>query len=140
MVECLPHQEKEWVEVFQRNVEVQNKHLMICKEITQMLLEIMVKQVQKYQKQENHFKSTKNANGKQKRVCVSSCYGFGGHTNWRCKLLVSGGVTRGRVARNVIGDDVTKGHAVPSASAETTQSGTEQGPQQGGRPLSISED
>ena len=24
-----------------------------------------------------------------------------GHTNWRCKLLVSGGVTRGRVARDV---------------------------------------
>ena len=47
--------------------------------------------------------------------------GFGGHTNWRCKLLVSGGVTRGRVARDVRGDDVTKGHDVPSASAETTR-------------------
>ena len=51
--------------------------------------------------------------------------GFGGHTNWRCKLLVSGGVTRGRVARGAMGDDATKGHDVPSASAETTQSGTE---------------
>ena len=29
--------------------------------------------------------------------------GFGGHTNWRCKLLVSGGVTRGRVARGAKG-------------------------------------
>ena len=47
--------------------------------------------------------------------------GFGGHTNWRCKLLVSDGVTRGRVARGVMGDDVTKGHDVPSASAETTR-------------------
>ena len=48
--------------------------------------------------------------------------GFGGHTNWRCKckLLVSVGVTRGRVARDVMGG-VTKGHDVPSASAETTR-------------------
>ena len=51
----------------------------------------------------------------------ASWWDFGGHTNWRCKLLVSGGVTRGRVARDVRGDDVTKGHDVPSASAETTR-------------------
>ena len=29
--------------------------------------------------------------------------GFGGHTNWRCKLLISGGVTRDRVTRDAIG-------------------------------------
>ena len=67
--------------------------------------------------------------------------GFGGHTNWRCKLLVSGGVTRGRVARGVMGGGATKGHDVPSASAENNpKRDQKRGPQQGGRPLSISED
>ena len=44
--------------------------------------------------------------------------GFGGHTNWRCKLLVvSGGVTRGRVARGVMGVALPK-DMTPRAQAQ----------------------
>ena len=41
------------------------------------------------------------------------------HIIKRGKLVVSGGVTRGRVARGVIGVDDAEGHDAPSASAET---------------------
>ena len=43
--------------------------------------------------------------------------GFGGRTSWRCKLLVSGGVTRGRVAHGAMGSTSPK-HMAPRAQAQ----------------------
>ena len=65
------------------------------------------------------------------------------HIVKRVKLVVSGGVTRGRVARGVIGATTPK-DMTPQALAQAqkpTQSGTRnREPQQERRPLSVLED
>ena len=69
--------------------------------------------------------------------------GFGGNTNWRCKLQVSGGVARGRVARGAMGaasaKDMTP-RAQASAENNPKRDPKRGPPHQGGRPLSSSED
>ena len=63
------------------------------------------------------------------------------HIIERGKLVVRGGVTRGRVARDVIGVTTPKADMTSQAQAQKpTQSGTRnREPQQGRRPLSVLE-
>ena len=59
----------------------------------------------------------------------------------RGKLVVSGGVARGRVARRAIGVTTPKDMTPQAQAQKPTQSGTRnREPQQGRRPLSVLED
>ena len=63
------------------------------------------------------------------------------HIIKRGKLVVSGGVMRGRVARGVIGATTPKDMTPQAQAQKPTQSGTRnREPQQGRRPLSVLED
>ena len=62
------------------------------------------------------------------------------HIIERGKLVVRGGVTRGRVARDVIGVTTPKDMTSQAQAQKPTQSGTRnREPQQGRRPLSVLE-